>query len=114
MMQKLVSDYREMGLSNDFISAVVAQYVKDCNKGVHLDKYTCTCDNWGPRWGENSLNFICPGCWQWALDHHQEMEVNGVKPPTVKMIRENTWGIRFDVINRLAVRKAALNELHKD
>lgn len=93
MLQKLVKDYLEMGLSNEHISRIVAQYVKDCNKGKELGRYTCTCNNWGPRWGENSLTGCCEGCFRWAIHHHQEMSVNGVAPPTRKMINANTWGI---------------------
>jgi len=55
-------------------------------------KYTCTCDNIGPRFGEDSNNGCCPGCFQWALENHQEMDVNGVEPVTMEMIEGATWG----------------------
>jgi hypothetical protein len=91
-IQEIVGDAEAFDLSNNVINALVAEYVIERGP-VGTGKYACTCNNWGPRWGENSLTGCCDGCFKWSLNHHQEMSVNGVKPPTRKMITENTWGI---------------------
>jgi hypothetical protein len=64
--------------------------------------YACTCNNWGPRWLEDSEDGCCPGCFQWALDHHQEMKVNGVKPVNMNMIeRSQSWGFNVEKLKEL-------------
>jgi hypothetical protein len=77
-----------LGHTNKFISAVVA--------GIVLRRGpigNCTCNNWGPRWLEDSQDHICPGCWALALKSDQMMKVNGVKPVSARMVEESqSWG----------------------
>ena len=75
----------DLGHSKAFISKVVACIVK-LRGPIGEGKYACTCNNWGPRWLEYSEDGCCPGCFRWALDHHQMMSINGVKPVTMAMI----------------------------
>jgi hypothetical protein len=87
-----------LGHSKPFISRFVARMVR--NRGPIGN---CTCDNWGPRWIEDSLNLCCPGCYTLALDSDQMMFVNGVKPVTTDMVEKSmSWG--FD--------KAKIRELN--
>jgi len=73
---------------------------------IGTGKYRCTCDNFGPRFLEDSLNGCCPGCFQWALDHHQEMSVNGVKPVTMEMIESSqSHGFNVAVIKKNKAQK---------
>jgi len=59
--------------------------------------YACSCDNFSPRWTRD--NQCCPGCFALAIKLHQDMSVNGVVPPTIKMVEDGqSHGIN---INRL-------------
>lgn len=97
------------GQQNDTISRPIAGFVAGRHEGRvrrgEAGKYTCSCNNWGPRSIENSQDGCCPGCWQWALDHHQEMYVNGVEPVTMAMIENATWGFNVDKIRELNIKK---------
>ena len=74
--------------SNGFISRFVARMVE---KRGPING--CTCNNWGPRWIENSRDLICPKCWAGALKADQMMKVNGVKPVTPEMVENSqSWG----------------------
>ena len=93
-----------LGHSKAFISRFVAHIVK-ARGPVGTGKYACTCNNWGPRWLEYSQDGCCPGCWAWALDHHQAMKVNGVKPVTMAMIEQNaSWGFNVPKIRDIRTR----------
>jgi hypothetical protein len=81
-----------LGHDKKFISRFVAR-VAFLRGSIGTGRYACTCNNWGPRWLEDSLDGCCPGCFRWALDHHQEMKVNGVKPVTTEMVENSmSWG----------------------
>ena len=87
----------DLGHTNEFISRVVDMMVK-----IRGPINGCTCNNWGPRWIENSLTGLCPKCWALALECDHEMKVNGVKPVTMKMIDESqSWGFDRDKIREL-------------
>jgi hypothetical protein len=78
-----------VGLSKKFISRFVAHMVEE--RGPLANG--CTCNNWGPRWIEDSKDLICPVCWAGALKADQTMFVNGVKPVTMAMIDQSqSWG----------------------
>jgi hypothetical protein len=94
-----------LGHSKAFISSFVAHIVK-VRGPIGTGKYACTCNNWGPRWGEDSEKGCCDGCFAWALDHHQEMKVNGVKPVTMGMIeRSKSWGFNVAKLHELRARR---------
>jgi hypothetical protein len=78
-----------LGHSKAFISRFVARLVE--RRGPLANG--CTCNNWGPRWIEDSESLICPACWAGALAADQSMFVNGVKPVTTKMVENSmSWG----------------------
>jgi hypothetical protein len=88
----------KLGLSKKFISTFVARM----NKIRGPLANGCTCDNWGPRWEEDSLNLCCPACWAGALRSDQMMKVNGVKPVTTKMVEESqSWGFYLPNLRQL-------------
>jgi len=102
MQQRMVTAMTRVGCDNSTISNIVARYVK--NRGpVGTGKYACSCNNWGPRWIENSKDGCCPGCFAWAMDHHYEVPTSKLDPNrvTTEMIESNTWGIRADVVKKL-------------
>ena len=99
-VQRNATAMRLVGSSNEQINRVVADIISDRGP-IGTGKYACTCNNWGPRWIENSLDGCCPGCFQWALDHHQEMDVNGVEPVTMSMIENATWGFNVAKLREL-------------
>jgi len=103
-VQRNATAMRLAGASNIGISRVVAEMVIDRGP-VGTGKYQCRCNNWGPRWIENSSDGCCAGCWQWAIDHHQEMSVNGVKPVTMGMIERSTWGFNVAKIRLLNIKR---------
>ena len=109
-IQQFETANRRTGVSNVQISRAVAEIV-NVRGPVGDGPYACRCNNWGPRWIENSSDGCCAGCWQWALDHHQEMDVNGVEPPTREMIEKNTWGISADKVRELNHKKHAFDWL---
>ena len=90
-----------VGCSSKFISRFVARMVT--RRGpMGKGRYACTCNNWGPRWLEYSQDGCCPGCFAWALDHHQEMKVNGVAPVTMAIIDQSaSWGFNVLKIREL-------------
>ena len=96
----------DLGHSKNFIGLFVAHMVE--RRGpIGTGKYACTCNNFGPRWLEDSQDGCCPGCFAWALDHHQEMKVNGVKPVSMAMIEQSaSWG--FNIL-KLRELRAELN-----
>ena len=98
-VQRNATAMRLVGSSNEQINRVVADIISDRGP-IGTGKYACTCNNWGPRWIENSLDGCCPGCFAMALDIHQEMDVNGVEPPTREMIENNTWGINVAQLDK--------------
>ena len=90
-----------LGHSKAFINRFVARVVA-ARGPIGTGKYACTCNNWGPRWLEDSQDGCCPGCFRWALDHHQEMKVNGVAPVTMAMIDQSaSWGFNILKIRRI-------------
>ena len=96
-----------VGCSKAFISRFVAHMVK-IRGPVGTGKYACTCNNWGPRWLVDSQDGCCPGCFAWALDHHQEMKVNGVAPVTMAMIDQSaSWGFNILKIRELRAKRLA-------
>jgi hypothetical protein len=93
----------DLGHSNEFISRFVARVVH--TRGPLPNG--CTCNNWGPRWIENSRDLICPACWAGALKADQSMFVNGVKPVTMAMIDQSqSWG--FDRAKLRELREARI------
>ena len=95
--QRWVKHLTDLGHTNDFISRFVARQAK-----IDGPVGRCTCNNWGPRWGENSLSGCCPGCWAGALESDQMMFVNGVEPVTMKMIeRSQSWGFNVPKIKEI-------------
>jgi hypothetical protein len=89
-----------LGHDKPFINRFVARMVK--SRGPLANG--CTCNNWGPRWIEDSLNGCCPACWAGALKADQMMKVNGVKPVSVAMIDQSqSWGFNKPMIYRLRV-----------
>jgi hypothetical protein len=77
-----------LGHSKAFISRFVARQVK-----IRGPIGNCTCNNWGPRWIEDSEDLCCPGCFAGALAADQSMFVNGVKPVTTEMVENSmSWG----------------------
>ena len=105
-VQRNATAMRMAGSSNLQIRRVVADIIK--HRGpIGTGRYSCSCNGWGPRWIENSLNGCCPGCFQWALDHHQDMSVNGVVPPTVKMVEDGqSHGINIKKLKEILAIKA--------
>ena len=103
-VQRNSTAMRLAGSSNEQISRVVADIIKDRGP-IGTGRYACTCNNWGPRWIENSKNLCCYGCLQWALDYHQDMAVNGVKPVTMAMIERSTWGFNVAKLKELKLKK---------
>jgi len=99
-VQRNATAMRLAGATNEQISRVVADIV-DERGFAGSGRYSCSCNNWGPRWIENSKDAICQGCWNWARDHHQEMKINGVKPVTMDMIERSTWGFNVAKIKEL-------------
>jgi hypothetical protein len=89
-----------------FISRLVAIIAK-ARGPIGTGKYACTCNNWGPRWLENSEDGCCPGCFRWALDHHQHGAVNGFKPLTLA-ICEQTRSFGLNIL-KLRELRAKLN-----
>jgi hypothetical protein len=80
----------DLGHGKKFISQVIAILVKN---RAPVGKSGCTCNNWGPRWIEDSQDLICSACWAGALKADQSMFVNGVKPVTMAMIDQSqSWG----------------------
>ena len=100
-VQRYSTAMRLAGASNEHISKVVGQLVAEKHAGKDRTQYECTCDNWGPRFGENSLSMCCPGCWALALDYHQEMKVNGVEPVTMEMVERSTWGFNVNKLKEI-------------
>ena len=100
-----------LGHSKAFINKFVARIVK-ARGPIGTGKYACTCNNWGPRWLEDSESGCCPGCFAWALDHHQEMRVNGVAPVSMAMIEQSTsWGFNILKIRELRLIREATREV---
>ena len=99
-VQRFSTAMRLAGASNEQISKVVAGIIKDRGP-IGEGRYACSCNNHGPRWIENSKDGCCPGCWALALDYHQEMKVNGVKPVTLKMIEKSTWGFNVNKLKEI-------------
>ena len=94
---------KRIGISNEEISVAVAEFRAEQLKAkVGLRLYECTCNNWGPRWIENSQDGCCPGCFQWALDHHYEVPTSKLDPNRVtrEMIENNTWGINVAQLDK--------------
>lgn len=93
---------RLMGAKNEWINDVVKGMVEERGP-VGTGKYACTCNNWGPRWIENSADGCCPGCFQWAMDKHYEVPTSKLDPNrvTMDMIERNTWGINVAKIKEL-------------
>jgi hypothetical protein len=106
-VQRNATAMRLAGSSNEQISRVVADIVADRGP-IGTGRYACTCNNWGPRWIENSRDAVCQGCWDWSLDHHQEMAVNGVEPVTMDMVEKSTWG--FNVAKLKEIKALDLHE----
>jgi hypothetical protein len=87
----------KLGLSKKFISTFVARMRK-----IYGPVGNCTCNNWGPRWIEDSEDLCCPGCFAGALKADQMMKVNGVKPVTMSMINQSqSWGFNVPKIREL-------------
>jgi hypothetical protein len=87
-----------LGHSKAFINRFVARHVK--SRGPLPNG--CTCNNWGPRWIEDSQDLICPVCWAGALKADQMMRVNGVKPVTMAMIETSqSWGFNVPKLREL-------------
>jgi len=103
---------KRIGISNEEISVAVAEFVK-VRGPIGTGKYQCSCNNWGPRWIEDSLDGCCPGCFQWALDHHYEVPTSKLDPNRVtrEMIEENTWGIDADKVREMNHKKHAFDGL---
>jgi hypothetical protein len=92
----------DLGHSNAFISRFVARIVH--NRGPLANG--CTCNNWGPRWIENSQDLICPACWALALKCDQSMFVNGVEPVNFAMIlRSQSWGFNVPKLRELRYKR---------
>ncbi|MBW2646914.1 MAG: hypothetical protein JRE23_12225 [Deltaproteobacteria bacterium] len=78
-----------LGHSKPFISRLIAGIVE--KRGPLANG--CTCNNWGPRWIEDSKDLCCPACFAGALAADQTMFVNGVKPVTTAMVEQSqSWG----------------------
>jgi hypothetical protein len=87
----------ELGHTKKFISQVIDVFVK-----IRGPINGCTCNNFGPRWLEDSLTGCCPKCWNLALECGQMMFVNGVKPVTAQMVEDSqSWGFDRDKIREL-------------
>ena len=98
-VQRWAKHLTELGHTKLFISKVIHMIVDI--RGP-LGKSGCTCNNWGPRWLEDSLSGCCPGCWALALECDQMMFVNGVKPVTARMVAESqSWGFDKNKIREL-------------
>lgn len=93
-INQYVTASRRIGVSNDEIKIAVADYVR-IRGPIGTGKYACSCNSFGPRWIEDSLDGCCPGCFQWALDHHYEVPTSKLDPNRVtrEMVEKNTWGI---------------------
>ena len=89
-----------LGHTKSFINQFVAGVVRLRGR-VGTGKFACTCNNWGPRFIEDSQNGCCPGCFALALECDQEMKVNGVKPVTMAMIERSTWGFNVARLKEL-------------
>jgi hypothetical protein len=86
-----------LGHTKAFISRFVARQVH-----IRGPIGNCTCNNWGPRWIEDSEDLCCPGCWAGALASDQMMKVNGVKPVTMTMIvASSSWGFNIPKIQEI-------------
>jgi len=103
-INRMATRLTRAGVSKRSIKHVVALMVKSRGP-VGTGKYACSCNNFGPRWIEDSLDGCCPGCFQWALDHHYEVPTSKLDPNrvTTEMIESNTWGIRADVVKKLNI-----------
>jgi hypothetical protein len=101
-VQRNATAMRLAGASNEAINRVTAEIV-EARGPIGTGKYACSCNNNGPRFIENSTDGCCPGCFQWALDHHYEVPTSELDPNrvTMEMIENNTWGIRVDKVKEL-------------
>jgi hypothetical protein len=89
---------QDLGHDKPFINRMIASIVK--TRGPLPNG--CTCNNWGPRWIEDSEDGCCPACFQGALESDQEMKVNGVKPVTMQMVAEaQSWGFNVPKLREL-------------
>ena len=100
-MQRLVGIMTRLEYSNSQINEIVAVNV-DERGPIGTGRYACTCNNWGPRWMENSADPCCLGCYNWAMDHHYEVPTSDLDPNrvTTEMIRKNTWGINVKQLDK--------------
>ena len=97
VIQRYTKHFQSLGHDKEFISRFVAHVVKA--RGPLPNG--CTCNNWGPRWIEDSQDGCCPVCWAGALKADQMMFVNGVKPVTMAMIERSTWGFNVAKLKEL-------------
>lgn len=110
-VQRTSTGMRMAGAENSHISKTIDKLVAEKNKNKPLLRYTCTCNNWGPRWFENSNYGCCDGCFLWSLDHHYEYGYHGkARWLTVDFTEGNTWGIRSDKLRELLADRNNLPE----
>lgn len=109
-IQQYETAARRISIAGHEISRNVANFVK-VRGPVGTGRYACTCDNWGPRFIENSQTGCCPGCFNWAFDHHYEVRYHGpAVHVTPEFLEGNTWGIRVDAVRKLKSERKALDE----
>ena len=110
-INRMVTRLNRAGSSNECINHVIKTMV-DYRGPIGTGRYACTCNNWGPRWIENSADGCCDGCLNWAMDKHYEVPTSKLDPNrvTMEMIERNTWGIRVDVIKKMRAERLALTE----
>ena len=105
-INRMATALSRAGMDKTYISQVVAHMVEDREQNSPTryceSPYHCTCNNWGPRFIEDSLDGCCPGCFQWALDHHYEVPTSKLDPNRVtrEMIENNTWGINVAQLDK--------------
>lgn len=107
---------KQAGASNVKISRHVAELVNQREAADPADRdanpYHCTCNNWGPRFIENSSDGCCAGCWKWSMDHHYDYETHGqAEWLTCDWLEGNTWGIHVDNLRKVIRDKQAGNDL---
>jgi hypothetical protein len=89
VIHRYVKHFQSLGHDKPFINKFVAHVVTA--RGPLPNG--CTCNNWGPRWIEDSEDLCCPVCFTGALKADQNMFVNGVKPVTTEMVENSmSWG----------------------
>ena len=112
-IQQFVISNKQIGVGNDEISRAIAAWVK-VRGPIGTGRYACTCNNWGPRWIENSESGCCPGCWSWASDHHYEVGSASKLDRdrvTRSMIEKNTWGINVKQLDKNKIHNIVEDEL---